>query len=424
MSKQRSQQGFTLLGFIITMSLVISLVSGAGVLLVEHFGERGATKLGVRMAEYNGAVGRYIQEHITTITSNATYSGISWLQNTSCGGSADSDYLPCTYSSALPFDLSYQTAITVAGPDITATITYGPNSMTYRGRWRLDLAESARGRAIENQVGGLRLSQDFILTGANILQSTVSTVGATEPWLRIDGSNSPTADIDWNNHSITNLDCVDFGDGSICTNGAGYMTVTATGDVRISDNLFVNNITANGFYGGNVYSNDVWTNRDISNESHTRILYDRDNYTYRVDPSGTSRMNYADLNYARLQNDYTEGAGCITEMIGTTNTGELMSCVNGRWARPGGIVRVAHGTVIHNAYVSPITGFTRAQCVISLSGVPYKNDGGYKRSRHYSLYHVDSGAGWLVRAGSRAISDNLLRGVTNAIIQYQLVCSR
>ena len=239
------QKGFTLLGFILTMSLVISVIAGAGVYMVEKFGESGATQLGVRMAEYNGAVGRYIQENVATITSNASYSGIAWLQNSSCGGGAVSDYLPCAYPSSLPFDLAYQTAITVSGSDITATVTYGPGSLQFRGKWRLDFAETAKNKAVENQIGGLRLSQNFVVTASNILQSTVSTVGATEPWLRIDGSNSPTANIDWNNKSITNLDCLDFGDANICTDGTGRMNITATNDVSLSDDLIADDVYLN-----------------------------------------------------------------------------------------------------------------------------------------------------------------------------------
>lgn len=375
MRTMRREKGFTMLGFIITMGMVVTVISSIGVWLVEDFGERGSVRLGVRMAEFNGAIGRYIQEHVTTITSNSSHSGITWLQNTSCGGGADSDYLPCTYSSALPFGLTYETTITVSGGDITATVTYGPANLKFRGKWRKDFAESARGRAIENQVGGLRLSQDFILTAGNVLQSTVSTVGASEPWLRIDGSNSPTANIDWNNKSITNLDCVDFGDANICTNGAGYMTVTATAGVNVTSTLTANAVTASSFNGGNVYSNDVWTNRVISNESHTRILYDRDNYAYRVDPSATSRMNYADLNSARLQNDYTEGTGCTTEMIGTTSTGELMSCVSGAWRKPGGGSKVLTG-YISNGQVMPVpSGYSVSQCRFTVAAATNKHPG-------------------------------------------------
>lgn len=393
------QKGFTLLGFILTISLVISVIAGAGVYMVEKFGESGATQLGVRMAEYNGAVGRYIQENVATITSNASYSGIAWLQNTSCGGGAVSDYLPCTYPSSLPFNLAYQTAITVSGSDITATVTYGPGSLQFRGKWRLDFAESAKNKAVENQMGGLRLSQNFVVTASNVLQSTVSTVGASEPWLRIDGSNSPIADIDWDNNSITNLDCIDFGDGRICSDGAGKITMSSSNGVTASNS---------------VTTTDVYANRMI----------DLNNSTYQSDPSGTSRLNYVDANVLRLRNDYTAGASCTTEQVGTTSNGTLLSCVNGIWEQPGAVVQMARGTVGYDGYVAPIAGYTRAQCIIALSGVPYKNDGGYKRSRHYSYYYVNSGAGWRLRAGSRAISDNQLHGVSNAVIQYQLVCSR
>lgn len=86
-------------------------------------------------------------------------------------------------------------------------------------------------------------------------------------------------------------------------------------------------------------------------------------------------------------------------------------------------VELKSGSARHGAVIQPIAGFTRNQCNISLSGAPTKNDGGYKRSRHFSLYYQTAGTGWRIRAGIRNIQDNRVGSVSNTTIQYQIVCA-
>lgn len=86
-------------------------------------------------------------------------------------------------------------------------------------------------------------------------------------------------------------------------------------------------------------------------------------------------------------------------------------------------VKLLSGSARHGTVIEPIAGFTRNQCNISLSGVPTKRDGSYKRSRHFSLYYQTAGTGWRIRAGNRNIQTNSLSSVSNTTIQYQIVCA-
>lgn len=86
-------------------------------------------------------------------------------------------------------------------------------------------------------------------------------------------------------------------------------------------------------------------------------------------------------------------------------------------------VELMSGSARANSVIEPIAGFTRDQCNISVSGAPRKRDGGYKRSRHFSLWSQDYGTGWRLRAGSRHIQSNSLSNVSNVNVQYQVICA-
>jgi len=79
---------------------------------------------------------------------------------------------------------------------------------------------------------------------------------------------------------------------------------------------------------------------------------DRDNPAYFTDANTTSRMNFVDANLLRLNSSYTENTGCSTKVVGTTSTGELLSCVNGLWKKSGGNGTIVAGGVCTNGRVN------------------------------------------------------------------------
>ena len=183
-----------------------------------------------------------------------------------------------------------------------------------------------------------------------------------------------------------------------------------TGDLDLGENNIVNinDVTATG----KVEAENIITSK----------ILDKEDPDYYIDLNNSSHLKNVAMDVASLENSYVLGDACQTKQIGTTINGELLTCVSGVWTRGGSSVQLKAGTANHGAFVKPIEGFTPDQCVISLSGVPYKNDGGYKRSRHFSHYYNLRADGWQVMAGVRDITDNRLRH-TSAVIQYSLVCS-
>ncbi|MFO7817159.1 MAG: hypothetical protein R6V39_05710 [Desulfovibrionales bacterium] len=163
--------------------------------------------------------------------------------------------------------------------------------------------------------------------------------------------------------------------------------------------------------GGNVYAGGgdlrqvrlIKTNRIYAQGSGSWInVYDHFDMNNRV---------IYDVNRIRV-NDYTPShhTDLASKWYVDKNSGKTsVKSGTGRW-----------GWVIY-----PISGYSRSQCTISLSGVPYKySDGAYKRSRHYSLWYEHAGSGWRLRAGHRYIADNGIRHVKNAYIQYAVVCAK
>lgn len=109
-------------------------------------------------------------------------------------------------------------------------------------------------------------------------------------------------------------------------------------------------VSATGTVTGTRFNDRNNANKFVDPSSRSELttldvesIRDQNNTGYTWDGSGTSRMNYADLNVARLRSSYTEGGGGTTKLVGTTSTGELMSCVSGRWTKAGGASQTCGG---------------------------------------------------------------------------------
>jgi len=91
--------------------------------------------------------------------------------------------------------------------------------------------------------------------------------------------------------------------------------------------------------GGNniIDVSDVSANGQVEAQSvSTSKILDRDDPSFFVDPDKSSVMNNISVGVTKLSNSYIEGAACETKQIGTTDTGEFLSCVSGLWKKAGG----------------------------------------------------------------------------------------
>lgn len=89
-------------------------------------------------------------------------------------------------------------------------------------------------------------------------------------------------------------------------------------------------------------------------------------------------------------------------------------------------VELSSGEDLHGTIIYPIDGYTREQCVLTVSGRPYKasTDSAYKRSRHFSHSYEVTGSGWVLRAEKRHITDNAITPIPEAVIQWSMICSK
>lgn len=81
-----------------------------------------------------------------------------------------------------------------------------------------------------------------------------------------------------------------------------------------------------------------------SSDIRATRFYDQNNTYYYTDPSSTSRVNGLDVRgritaneYLRLNRTVSPGGGCSPNgLVGKTSSGQIASCVSGRWQASGG----------------------------------------------------------------------------------------
>ncbi|MDQ7048092.1 MAG: hypothetical protein Q9M92_00545 [Enterobacterales bacterium] len=135
-----------------------------------------------------------------------TQVGILWLQQTTCGGSALVQFLPCNFEAdiAQAGHLIYTTEIKNNAGRLSALITLADvNGKGYQahGRKRSDLAGAAVIGAAGYRVSSV--SPIGLVTFAKFQSDPISAIitveidtnSATEPWLRTDGSNKMNSDL-------------------------------------------------------------------------------------------------------------------------------------------------------------------------------------------------------------------------------------
>jgi len=108
--------------------------------------------------------------------------------------------------------------------------------------------------------------------------------------------------------------------------------------------------------GNNILNvNDVSASGQVEAQTvSTSKILDIDDPSFFIDPDKSSVMKNLSVGVTKLSNSYIEGSACETKQIGTTNTGELLSCVSGLWKKAGGSGEIGAITNI---------GFNRNYCL-------------------------------------------------------------
>jgi prepilin-type N-terminal cleavage/methylation domain len=118
---RKKQGGFTLLELVLVIAVVVAMAIVAFQEKMLEVEEMRARQLGMELFRYNMALQNYIAHESgnpNPASLTGTFTGVSWLKGATCGGSASSDWLPCTFLNS-PGGKTTFGALT-----FTTTITY------------------------------------------------------------------------------------------------------------------------------------------------------------------------------------------------------------------------------------------------------------------------------------------------------------
>jgi len=271
--KQIKQKGFLLVEAMVALGVLGTVAALTTQQYVKSKQEDSAKYVGEQAAIYNTAIRSYLADNATTIVNGTSFSGVNWLRSAAiCPGlgTGTVNYLPCSFSSILPFNMSYNTVFTKNGDSLTADTNLG--RIVVNGGVRTDLSEEAKLSAFSKgkslvakpQAASPITGSTFVdynvtySTGANEgnFHTIASNSNSKDSWLRTDGSNKMTGNLDANFYSIDNVynirsfGMVDRLDerGSISTGGRirSYSWVSGQGDY----NYHLSTVQSGGAPGG------------------------------------------------------------------------------------------------------------------------------------------------------------------------------
>lgn len=355
MRRVKRQEGFTLLEVL----MVVAIMSVLAVLDMQdrtlRIEQEKARQLGMELYKYNSAVREYVSVHGGSNNASSflgTKTGVNWLKSSSCGGTADKDYLPCNYLSSTGGQTTYgrmtfTTTITapVVGEKMTGVTIM--SQLTLAGKQRDDLAGLAalvaRGASSNSDTPLLHTTDGagvycatansdklYNLCTSNIgrIVLRASTDVSQDSWLRTDGSNKmlnaitfetgdSASDTSFGNREIRNVTRIFNGftgtragdDGSLTIGNAGLTQATGFDVIVDADqevlgalevrsyvrgDKFIDDDNVNYYLdpnGNSVLNNVNINNLVVNNDVKARRFVDKDNEAYFVDPAGQSRIN-------------------------------------------------------------------------------------------------------------------------------------
>lgn len=248
------RRGFTLVELMVSMGVVGSL---AMVEMQEEDVSRtqdNARAMGVEIFQYNNAVSRFLATAAADPSSigvssgsSQTFTGSDWLKSTSCGGTADSEYLVCE---ALP---NGQTVYMKSSPRTTVSMT-SEGGLLARTVWMPAISSAGEEDSLAMGVAALVASGSYVSqadsgesgyqlptvycpdisayaasisdicdTDRHRIVSMVNTNSAIEPWLRTDHGNTMRHVIEFSDSPspVSDIDSVDDGDSVGGWSGSG-----------------------------------------------------------------------------------------------------------------------------------------------------------------------------------------------------------
>ena len=327
-----------------------------------------AEAFGMDVALYSQAVASYIADEGTGVPVG-TFTSYDWLKDSSCGGSAPDDYLPCTWNPRLPFNIRLETEV-VHGTGVPTDPCPEPvghvcaetrlTVPTTNGQERLELAAEML-HATQGSSNAVRsTTQEFVMNDVGQIQVTAR--GEQSPptqYLRRDGMNTMENDLQMGGHNLV-----------------GVLDITASGELegarfidrddpsfRVDPNArsVLNNLRGQGDFeglGGGSLDGDATFNdgADIEADSTfageatlhdlARFLGGETDFNGIVNSTGSEPVEFTEADSQNVTNfnDVLEivGTGVIggacdatQENMRFNSAGELMECVSAQWQYAG-----------------------------------------------------------------------------------------
>jgi len=244
-----------------------------------------------------------------------TNMGISWLQNATCGGTANVQFLPCNFSVdiAQAGHLIYTTEIKNTAGRLSATIKLADaNGVGYQahGRLRSDLAGAAVIGAAGYRVSSV--TPTGLVTFAKfesdptsgIITVEIDTNSATEPWLRTDGSNQMNADLGFSGigHDLLNANDIEASsmtdkddnnfwlDPSSTSQVAALNATSINADQMRSDSTIANNAAFGAARISQLETGSIDSQSVVTDKMTANYFVDKQDGNYYIDPNGTSKV--------------------------------------------------------------------------------------------------------------------------------------
>lgn len=239
MNMLRKQKGYTLIELGI-VAVVLSVLTYMALTTMRDELDRDFAKTeGARLAQLSSAALQFVLDG----GADGVYNGTNFLkQNGVCaGGTSAVAYLPCTFANTGMNGIAYTTV--VAAPIATVSST----APTISGQARPDLAarivQAANAAIVDTQIGGF-IDHEINFPGDGSIDSTLDTVAGAggltalldNEYIRRDGGNSPTANINWGGFGLSGVNVLNAVDGNFSDD------IVVNDDATIRDRANLDNI--------------------------------------------------------------------------------------------------------------------------------------------------------------------------------------
>lgn len=273
-----------------------------------------ARQLGLQMYQYNNAVRRWVAQNAGE---TGSHTGVNWLKDSSCGGSADEEFLPCNFPDRFVLgNLQAQTTVTLDGEITRARTELG--ALQVGSSLRADLAGlaalTASGGAINNLLPTMAATDASFSSNPLTAEITIeaSNNASTDVWLRTDGANSMHATLNFDgsdddDRNITGVNRITSVAGKLLRLGGADSNVLIDADAEVAGILRARSsldVSTDADIGRDLsVGRDASVGRDlrvsrnamVSGDVMAKRLVDADNYGFYMDPASTSQLNSATL---------------------------------------------------------------------------------------------------------------------------------